>query len=55
LALDEERDSDNVVFMFVTNTRYEVLVKSMDAARKSGTGETSKKLFPNVVFAGGVQ
>lgn len=55
MAIDEERDSDNVILMPSTNTRYEVLVKSMDAARKSGTGESSKKLFPNVVFAGGVQ
>lgn len=55
MAIDEERDSDNVIFMPSSNTRYEVLVKSMDAARKSGKGETSKKLFPNVVFAGGVQ
>jgi hypothetical protein len=55
-AQNEERDSDNVILVPESSIRYEIIVKAMDTSRDNPDikdGEKAKKLFPNVVIAGG--
>jgi biopolymer transport protein ExbD len=49
-AQDDGRDSDSVVLISDSNIMYEVLIETMDTARKQENGD---KLFPSVSIAGG--
>lgn len=48
---DKFADTENVILQPETNTRYEVIIRAMDACRKTG----KDNLFPNVVMSGGVK
>jgi biopolymer transport protein ExbD len=48
---DKYSDTENIILMPETNTRYEVIVRAMDACRKVDKDD----LFPNVVMSGGVK
>jgi len=55
-AQNDDRDSDNVILVPESSIRYEIIIKAMDTSRNNPDildGENFKKLFPNVVIAGG--
>jgi hypothetical protein len=55
-AVEQGRDSSNVILIPESNLRYEILIKVMDVARNKpveGEGATPITLFPHAVFAGG--
>ena len=61
-AQKDDRDSDNVILVPEGSIRYEVLIRAMDVSRENKDDPVNvdgkskpRKLFPNVVIAGGAK
>jgi hypothetical protein len=51
---EQNRGSENVIFVPDSTIRYEIIIKMMDTSRYD-LNDKKFELFPNVVIAGGAQ